>query len=326
VVASGEQGISLFRHRELIHHRIRVSGMLRALNAAWTVPSIRECLQPIGVTRSDVIVNFNYEYLFLRKLFPNQPIITIINDDFVSRALPGCRPSLAYAQRKTCEESDAVLTPSVVLQEQLAPYCEPELFLPWSEGAKFVPSVPAGRRILLYWGFVDWRVDLDRLLQLSRVLEHSEPSIEIWIVGPKSKYTESHPVFQGRTNVRSLPSAELSRLPIGEVIGGLIPFKSGVAGCDAIVLPNKALQLLACGLPLLITGMPHFPVEPFVFRLDGGDPLAEVRRARADIDSLQGEMRAFVSKHTPEARRNQFMSVVERARERRNHRIHRTNG
>lgn len=317
VTPSGESGISLFRHRELIHHRIRVSGLLRVLNASWTVPSIRSCLQPIRVTSADVIVNFNYEYLFLRRLFPDLPIITIINDDFVSRALPGCRPSLAYAQQRTCEQSDVVLTPSVVLQQQLAPYCEPELFLPWSDGTECVPVVPVGRRILLYWGFVDWRVDLNWLLQLSRMLEQAEPSIEIWIVGPKSPSTESHPVFHGRKNVFSYPSAELSQLPIGEVIGGLIPFKSGVEGCDAIVLPNKALQLLAYGLPLLITGMPYFPAEPFVFRLDRGDPITEIRGAREQNESLQGEIRSFVSKHTPSARLEQFAAIVERARVRR---------
>jgi len=309
-----ERGVSLFRHRELVHHRIRVSAAVRALNAMWTVPSIHAALEPLGPTPSDVIVNFNYEYCFLRDAFPKNPIITVINDDFVSRALPGCRASLLHAQRETCRSSDAVLTPSVVIADQLREYSRPHLFLPWAGPSRTTPSPGGHRRILLYWGFVDWRVDLDFVHNLAVTLRHRMPSVEIWMVGPKTKSLLKHPLFAGMTNVRSRESATLDQLPMAEVIGGLIPFKSGVEGCDAIVLPNKALQLLACGLPLLITGMPHFAKEPFVFRLDEGNAESMIQQAQAQFDLLQSSIRDCVAQHTPEARLRQFLSIVDEAR------------
>jgi len=309
-----EPNISLFRHRELIHHRVRVSPPIRALNAVWTIPSIRDALRPLAVTGDDVIVNFNYEYLFLRQIFPDQVIITFINDDFVSRALPGCRASLEFVQRKTCERSDAVMTPSVVIQQHLEAYSRPELFLPWLDAVESAPTQRGERRILLYWGFVDWRVDLDFLERLAKLLEERKSDIQIWVVGPRMKATGAHPLFHRYKCVRTVDSAKLSQLPTNEILGGLIPFKSGLEGCDAIVLPNKALQLLGYGLPLLITGMPHFPNEPFVYRLDRGDPIEVVQRAGREFDNVQAAIRSFVAGHTPQARLSQFLNSVERAR------------
>ncbi len=309
-----EPGVSLFRHRELIHHRIRVSSPVRALDAMWTVPSIHAALRPLSPTPHDVILNFNYEYFFLRDAFPKNPIITVINDDFVSRALPGCRGSLLRAQRETCRSSDAVLTPSVVIADQLRAFSDPHLFLPWASHGQAIQPEGSCRRILLYWGFVDWRVDLDFVHNLAITLQHRMPSLEIWMVGPKNKSLLKHPLFADMKNVRNKESATLDQLPMAEVIGGLIPFKSGVEGCDAIVLPNKALQLLACGLPLLITGMPHFAKESFVFRLDHGSAESMIRQAQAQFDSLQSSIREFVKEHTPEARLRQFLSIVEEAR------------
>jgi hypothetical protein len=309
-----EPHISLFRHRELIHHRIRISPPVRTLNAAWTIPSIREALRSLAVTDDDVIVNFNYEYLFLRQVFPSQVIITLINDDFVSRALPRCRASLEFAQRRTCERSDAVMTPSVVIQRQLEAFSRPELFLPWLDAVDSLPTQRGERRILLYWGFVDWRVDLNFLEQLAKCLEQKKMDNQIWVVGPRMKATGAHPLFHRYKCVRTFDSAKLSQLPTNEILGGLIPFKSGLEGCDAIVLPNKALQLLGYGLPLLITGMPHFPDEPFVYRLDRGDPIEVVQRAGREFENVQAAIRSFVAGHTPQARLSQFLKSVERAR------------
>jgi hypothetical protein len=306
-------GITLFRHQELMHHKMRVSPFMRALNRAWTAPSIIESLRDFQPTREDVIVNFNYEYYFLRDLFPDNPLITVINDDFISRALPLCGESLHKAQRLTCRASDAVMTPSVVLQEQLRPYCEPNLFLPWADVPFRAARGDGNRDTILYWGFIDWRLDYDFLERFAADLARDMPGVRLLFVGPTERGSDRHPLFSAHPNVSLLPPSKLDQLPLDRVFASIIPFRAGVDGCDAIVMPNKAFQLLARGLPLLITGMPRFAEAPFIFRLDGQDAVTKASAARASFGGLQPLMDSFIADNGPAARLAQFRSIVDQA-------------
>ena len=69
------------------------------------------------------------------------------------------------------------------------------------------------------------------------------------------------------------PATDVDDLSLDNVFAAIIPYRSGVAENDAIVVPNKALQLFARGIPLAITGMPGFIRLPFVFRLGNGAPI-----------------------------------------------------
>lgn len=314
--AMGEvpKGIRLFRHRELMHHKLRVGPLLRGLNQVWTQPSIRRQVDALRIGAEDVIVNFNYEYYFLRDLFPGNAIVTIINDDFISRSLPLCRETLHHAQRLTCRASDAVLTPSVVLQEQLQPYCDPQLFLPWAD-TPFRQVTGATRRdTVLYWGFIDWRLDYPFMESLARTLAEVAPDVQFLFVGPTERGSDQEALFRAHPNVRLAPASKLDALPLDRIFASVIPFRGGVEGCDAIVMPNKAFQLLARGIPLLVTGMPRFAQEPFVFRLDQGDAAGAVLRARAQFDALQTGMRSFIEGNGPAGRLQQFRTIVEQAR------------
>jgi hypothetical protein len=314
--ATGEvpSRIRLFRHRELLHHKLRIGPPLRGLNRAWTAPSIRRSASTLGIAREDVIVNFNYEYYFLRDLFPGNAIVTIINDDFIARALPLCKETLHEAQRMTCRASDAVLTPSVVLQEQLRPYCEPQLFLPWADTPFRQASDSTKRDTVLYWGFIDWRLDYAFMESLARRLAEVAPEVQFLFVGPTERGSDQQALFRAHPNVRLAPSSKLDALPLDRIFASVIPFRGGVEGCDAIVMPNKAFQLLARGIPLLVTGMPRFAQEPFVFRLDQGDAVASVLRSREQFASLQAGMRTFIDGNGPAGRLQQFRAIVEDAR------------
>lgn len=306
-------GITLFRHQELMHHKLRVSPLMRAVNRAWTAPSIVSSLRTFAPTPDDVIVNFNYEYYFLRDLFPRNPLITVINDDFISRALPLCRESLHKAQRMTCRRSDAVITPSIVLQEQLRPYCDPHLFLPWADVPFQMARADVERDTILYWGFIDWRLDYAFLEAFARRIAQEMPGVHIRFVGPTERGSDLQRLFHDHPNVSLQSPSRLDQLPIDRMFASIIPFRAGVDGCDAIVMPNKAFQLLARGLPLLITGMPRFAQEPFVFRLDQANAVAQVGAAKAAFTSLQPMMERFISDNGPAARLAQFRTIVEQA-------------
>ena len=314
---SAEAGIGLFRHGELVHHKLRVSPPLRALNAAWTRRSIRKSIGALGTGPDDVIVNFNYEYYFLRDVFPSNPIVTVINDDFITSAPSPLQPSLEHAQRLTCRMSDAVLTPSVALQEQLAAYCEPELFLPWADIEYRPPAPSTERDLLVYWGAMGRRVDYDLVDSLAQRLAKEEPQVRILFVGPALAGFEAHPTLTKHPNLRHVGQATLDELPLDRAIGGIIPYRSGVPDIDVVVLPNKALQLMARGIPLLVSGMPRFIEGPYVERLDRGDPVAAIRRVRDGFARLQAPMRELVEHNGAGPRIVQLRRIVDEARARR---------
>jgi hypothetical protein len=306
-------GIRLARHRELMHHKLRVGPVARAANAAYTTRCLERRLADLRCTESDIVVNFNYEYYFLRRIFPRNPIITVINDDFITSAPRIAQPSLRKAQRLTCRMSDAVLTPSVALQEELAADCPAELFLPWADVSYTAPKAGIERNGLFYWGYVGRRIDFAWVERLAASLRTRMPAVKIDFFGPTEGDAASHPLFRSYPNVRLRGSARLSDVPLDGMMASIIPYVRGVPEVDVVVMPNKAMQLLARGLPLAITGMPRFERAPFVRRLDEGDAVRALGELRQDFDRLQGPMRDYIKGNGGEARLMQFLSIVERA-------------
>jgi hypothetical protein len=318
-------GVQLFRHGELLHHKLRIGPIARWVNTSWTGHCIAKAVQKYQLDASDVIVNFNYDYYFLRQLFPSNTIVTIINDDFVNgksksgKSSPNfVKASLEHAQRLTCSMSDAVLTPSVALKDQLAKYCAPELFMPWANIAYQQPLGNDQRDLILYWGYIGRRLDYAFLNTLAARLAIEHPSFKLIFVGPVEGLSGSEPLFNRHPNVEIRPAAQLADLPLERMIGSIVPYSRGEPEIDVIVLPNKAMPLLARGLPLLITGMPRFIEAPFVFRLDEGDTVRTLCRVRDCFSELQPAIRAFVDSNGPTARLDQFKEIVCRAQAVRN--------
>ncbi len=309
-----ESGISFFRHRELIHHRLCVSQPIEMLSDAFLRRSVRAALQRREIGGQDVIVNFNYDYDFLRDIYPHTPIITILNDDFVNKVPPPFRGAAARMQRQTCRSSDEVLTTSSIIAEQLRTFCRPEVFLPWADVSYQSPDRTAHRNIILSWGFIDRRMDFNLVCSLAEKLLQAQSDLQLLFVGPLADEAIKHKLFRDYPNVMHQGTASLAQLPLDRVCASMIPYVSGVPAWEAIVVPNKAYQLLARGLPLLISGMPRFLKAPFVYRLDQGDAIEAIARAREEFLDVQAAIEPFVKENSATARVEQFREVVERAR------------
>jgi hypothetical protein len=304
------RGITLARHHEWIHHKLRLAQPLHWINA-WAVSrSLRGALREADFGDEAVVVNFNYDYWFLRSVFPRQRLVTMINDDFVSTALFGFEWPLRWALRRTCRDSDRVITVSEPLRAQLAPFCDAQLFLPWADRPYEGPVGGGSRDVLLFWGFINNKIDFPLVHGLARQLATARPDVRLMLVGPVEQRVDAQlQALRAHANVDVLPATPLDRLPLARVLAALIPYREGVAEIDAIALPNKALQLLARGLPLLIAGMPHFIRESFVFRLSP-DPGALIATIAARFDLLQTDIRAFVAGNSPNARLAQFLELA----------------
>ena len=101
-----EEGIHFYSHPELLHHQLRPFRLLRKLNEYYELKYINKILnnnnnnkqssniQPqtsnikhqTSNIKPDLIINFNYDYYFLKNIFPDTPIATVINDDFEVKA------------------------------------------------------------------------------------------------------------------------------------------------------------------------------------------------------------------------------------------------
>jgi len=309
-----EQGIRLCQHQELLHHLLRITPLLRRTNAWWTRRSIRRIAGEYDLGTHDVIVNFNYEYYFLRDLFPASTLITIINDDFTVRAFRGFRRPLEQALRLTCEVSDRVLAVSTPLQTHLSQYCSPELFLPWAQFPYRTPEKRRPRDTLLFWGYISQRVDYEFVFRLADRLRNASSPIRLLFVGPVENSERSVDLLRLKPGIEVAPAAKLEDLPLDRVLAGFIPYRQDLIGMDAVMLPNKAMSQLAWGLPLLITGMPHFIKAPFVFPLVENSALQTIRYVQEHFDDLQPSIRDFVSENSAQARLEQFMSFASLSR------------
>jgi hypothetical protein len=70
-----------------------------------------------------------------------------------------------------------------------------------------------------------------------------------------------------------------------------------------VTLANKSMQLLARGLPLLISAMPAFLRQDFVMRLDGdGGIESALSSVSAKFADLQPVIRAYCVENSPESR------------------------
>ena len=306
------------QHRELMHHKLRLTPALHRANARVTLASIRRRLRGMPVRPDDVVISFNYDYWFLRELFPKNHLMTVINDDFICVALFGYTRPLLWAMERTCASSDRVLTVSVPLQKQLAPYSHPELFLPWADRSYQAPDPMARRDILLFWGFTNRRIHFPAVHALAEKLQRERPEVRILFVGPivqlREGVEEQVKLLKQRPNVEFRDSAALDALPLDRVLAAYIPYRPFDLEIDAITLSNKALQLLARGLPLLISSqpaMPNFIDASFSIRVNEEDPGGQIDWLRANFDRLQPGIREFVNANGAEARTRQLLAGLD---------------
>lgn len=295
--------------QRLIHHQLRIVPPLHALNSWFIQRQISAFLRTIPSDSDIAVINFNSDYYFLRELFPRNRIVTIINDDFEAQSRLPFRGHITWALRRTCGMSDAVFTVSVPLVRRLSRWSDAQLFLPWSSMPYIAPVGDVSRRVrLLFWGFVDQRLDLDMLDRVASDLARRGPQWELMLVGPTHGRGRDAVVrsMAHHTNVRILDSHRLDQLPLDTILASVIPYLTPAA-MDAVTLPNKAMQLLAHGMPLLISGMPAFIEAPFVRRLDGRDSVAAViDSCIVDFSALQPSIAKFLGENTPESRLSQL--------------------
>ncbi len=252
------------------------------------------------------VVNFTHDGWFLRETFLGHRIVTVINNDFVAQSRLPFAGHITWALERTCRNSDTVLAVSEPLRERLSAWCSPELFLPWAV-VPYRHSVEpvASRRTLLFWGYVDTGVDLDRVEEVALHLTEQGPDWKVLLVGPTQGTGVRTPIIRRLSrysNIEVRDPMPLDALPLEETLAALLPYRR-CSITDAVTLANQSMQLLARGLPLLISAMPRYLEAPFVIRLDGSSGAAgAVSESAEQFNALQGPIADYCAANAPESR------------------------
>ena len=295
--------------RNLLHHQLRIVPPLQHLNASFVRADLRAAVRRAGLTGNPEVINFAHDYWFLREVFPGSRITTVIHDDFEAQSRLPFRAHITWSLRRTCLASDRVFAVSEPLRRRLSEWCDAELLLPWAiERYRRPRTGTHDRRLLLFWGHVDTAIDPDVVRALSESLARRGPGWGILIVGPTASHRREQVVAPLRPleNVRIMDRTPLDRLPMDQVLAAVLPYRDTPA-VNAVSLANKSMQLLAHGLPLVVSGMPNFLDLPFVVRLaESGGPEAAVDRCLAGFDGWQRDIEEFMAANGPGARLRQL--------------------
>jgi len=295
--------------RHLLHHQLRVTPLLHRLNASFVRADLRAAAARAGMSGTPEVINFAHDYWFLRDVFPGSRIMTIIHDDFEAQSRLPFRSHITWSLRRTCLSSDRVFAVSEPLRRRLSEWCDAELFLPWAiEPYRHPQPGVDRRRLLLFWGHVDTAIDPDVVRSLSESLVRRGPDWGLLIVGPTASHRREQVIAPLRSlpNVRIMGRTPLDRLPMDRVVAAVLPYRNTPA-VNAVTLANKSMQLLAHGLPLVVSGMPNFLDLPFVVRLaECGGPDAALDRCIAGFEAWQRDIESFLSTNGPEARLRQL--------------------
>ena len=293
--------------KQLLHHQLRLIRPLSYLNSKYERDSIQLSIGRIN--KNDVIINFNYDYCFLRDIFHNNKIVTVINDDFVAQAKFNSGKHVLNYLSKTLAISDMALTVSYPLYTQAEQYTKSvQMFLPWSK-TNYEPPVQSNRNTLLLWAHIDNRIDFD----LIEYLLESHPDFIFHFVGPISK-NQSACVEKLRSNfinLKVIGPASLEDLTLEEYFAAIIPYRSNVADIEAVTASNKTFQLLSKGMPLITHGMPHFIDNPAIFKAKSYEGFSKyINNTFDDFYELQPAIEELVKCNQSEHRYEQIISII----------------
>jgi hypothetical protein len=303
---SSSDGVGLVSHAELLNHQFRLFAFLRRANAAVVCRYIRKTF---GDKAPRAILNFNYEYGFLRDLFPKSRLVTVINDDFESQAiLSPMRKVIGRLLFETCGRSDCVLVTSPALQDRLlSANGNTQLFLPWAETPYAPPQATKTRTVALYWGYINHRIDWAIMRNIA------ETGIPLRVAGPVERGYEGRlRALDRHANVTVLPATPLDKLDLSDVCCSIIPYDLSRRATQACT-PNKIFNLLARGIPSVFMRLdrnieaPQSVVRTCLTARDFKEAIAFFRDG---FHSVQQDIETYLGNHTAEVRYRQVSEAL----------------
>ena len=261
-------GISCLPLVELIHHQLCISPILSLFSNVFTIIQLFY-LRSLSA-EPPLIVNFNYDFWFIRHFFRKSRIVTILNDDFQLVSKIKLFNHAHIRITKTCSISTQVLALSPQILASLPIDSRYKLFTPWSPSVN-TPFPPIGHNLrnrLVYWGYINDRLSIDTVLYL---LDNHQ-SLLITFIGPVEPSFKNcidnlleYPNFSWRS------SCNLSEINTNDLLAFFIPYDIAHPITKTLYLPNKFLQLLSLGFPLLVPDLLDLKKHDSLLRYNPSD-------------------------------------------------------
>lgn len=302
-IVKNSANLLLVDYYEPLHHQLKFNSILDWVNNIIVKNSIKNLLKKYEI---EFVVNFNYDYYFLKEILFNKKIITIINDDFVAQAKSYRKKHAMYLLKKTCMISNSVLPVSYSLVENLKNYNNnTSLFLPWAENKYVKPAENIHRDTILFYGYVNYRIDFEVIENILK------KNLKIRFVGPMDKKVINL-VDNLKTkylNFEYAGTSDIDKLYCDDILFSIIPYKANLKAVQAITINNKSFNLLSKGLPLV------YPFLPNLIHVSNG--VISVYKNIDDIVKIydyykkyfyvvQEEIKSFLSKNYKEERYEYF--------------------
>ncbi len=303
-------GIVIARHAELYHHQLKPFALLQRIYSYYAMRGIKKIynLKPY-----DLVVNFNYDYSFLAKAFPSSKVITLINDDFEAQAKPWMKNAIKSQLAATCVDSDAVLTVSIPLLNKLKEYTNNvELFFPWCDELYQKPNVSHSRDIVIYFGFINNRIDWDIVHQLLK------RDVKLRFVGPinESEAKVKLDQFTEYSNFEYLTARNFQELDLEDVCCSIAPYNINIESIKACTVSNRAFRLLSKGIPVIYPDLPYIikaPKEVISAAKNVEDYIELINFYRSNFENCQPMIEAFLPEHSADVRYSQLLKTIDLA-------------
>lgn len=304
-----EEDIDFYSHAQLIHHQLRYSPLIQKLNNALVKFYLRKIMKKVDF---DFIMNFSYNYSFLRELAGGKKIITMMEDDFEAQAKFGMTKQIRNQIRKTCQNSDHVLTVSYPLYDKLSSYQDNvTLFFPWSQRRYIEPSEKGQRNTVLYFGFVgrlNWEVT-EALIKST--------SYNYRFVGPTIRNSDDKMVQHLKstyTNFTYVPYSKIEELKVDDAFCSILPYNVTLGNVQATTVSNRAFNLLSLGLPLAYADLRNLIKSPNTI-IRTNITLEEYQETLAfyhkNFYNIQADIENFLKDHYKETRWRVLEKLIE---------------
>jgi hypothetical protein len=306
--------VILLQHNELLHHQLRPIKLLQLINGAYCEHQIIKLTYKISPP--DLIINFNYDYYFLRNIFPTVPLITLLNDDFVSMAKLWMKREANRVINHTLAYSDHILTVSSYTKEDLYPGENISLFLPWCEHVYKKPIHTKERNTVLYYGHINF--DRINWSIFKNIVEKTNYNYRI--VGPIEKTPNN--LFKQLINnnrVELVGPEDINELDTSNVFCSLVTYNINHPAMYDLTMNNRIMRLLPKGIPTVISKMPYFiPVsKDVIWKADSViDFIGGINYFHENFMSAQQSIEKFVSKNSASNRYVEFNKLVEKLNQR----------
>ena len=305
-----ENDITFYSHAELIHHQLRYFPIIQKLNN-WVVKCY---LKRISKFNSfDYIVNFNYDYSFLKSIFPSLKVVTIINDDFEEQAKFGMKYQIRNQVRATCSNSDFVLTVSYPLFNKIKTYTNNvEILFPWSTKKYHRPEVSTNKRnTVLYFGFIG-RLDWDLVVRLVK-----ETNYNYRFIGPTTRTKDAKMIemLSDEKNFEYFGFCKWEDLKVNDVFSSILPYDPQIESVQACTISNRAFNLLSLGIPLVYADLKYIIESPqTVIRTNKNfeEYHNTLEYFHENFYGIQNDIEEFLNAHYKENRWKIFKRVLEK--------------